>query len=317
MPKALNYSIYSFLDTSMSPAERVYKIWYSIFFFRAWRSWLMNSKGHTLKECFISANCYTCIELNGHTLIKQILKARNDDTYSFMPYQQGSQPCEATFRQVRSMSSTFSTVVNCSMIDIIYRIRKIQLQFDIVHICKGTYKFPRLESKEKQKASASTLQLLPSEQDIIALIEKAKSDVVKDMSNLDIDISKLDFKCQVQPTKFQHEFHYEDIDAADSDDENEGDESHNDNTDFGDEFGDDLHVISGLTGELQMRDYSTSGIQLQENGIFAIVVDSTGKESVVRKSSICWLLSSDKYKLSSDRLQRVMERDYQNSGKRI
>lgn len=31
---------------------------------------------------------------------------------------------------------------------------------------------------------------------------------------------------------------------------------------------------------------------------------------VVRKSSICWLLSKDKCKLSSDRLQRVQEKEY-------
>lgn len=304
----------------MTPAERVYKIWYSIFFYRGWRSWLLNSKEYTLKESFISANCYTCVELNGHTLVKQILKARNDENYSFMPHKQGSQPCEGIFRQVRSMSSTFSTVVNCSMIDIIRRIRKIQLQSDIMHDFRGQIKFPRLECKDRQDATA--MHLLPDEQDIIHLIEKAKSDLIIDMSSLDIDTSKLDFKCQVQPTKFHSEFHYEDIDAADSDDDDDLDEFvlndkdvENDDVNEAEELAKDLHTIAGLTGELIMRDYSTLKTKVDENGPFAVVVDSTGMEKVVRKSSICWLLSNDKYKLSSDRLQRVMKKDYQNSGK--
>lgn len=88
--KALNYSIYSFHHIPMSPSERVYKLWYAIFFYRGWRSCLSTSKDYTLKESFISLNCYTCIELNGHTLVKQILKARKDKNYSFMPGKQGS-----------------------------------------------------------------------------------------------------------------------------------------------------------------------------------------------------------------------------------
>lgn len=316
--KALNYSIYSFIDVAMTPSERVYKMWYAVFFFRGWRSWLLKSEKYTLKESFISANCYTCIELNGHTLVKQILKARYDKTYEFMPCKQGSQPCEGMFRQVRSMSSTFSTVVNCSMIDILHRIRKIQLQSDIVHNYEGKIKFPRVERKDKKQKDA-TSQLLPNEEEIITLIERAKSDLVMDMSSLNIDTRKLDFTCQVQPTNFRREFQYEDIDAEDSDDDfDENDlnttDTANDIDAYTDEIDTDLHAISGLTGELMMRDYSNSRTKLDENGPFAIVVDSTGKESVVRKSSICWLLSTDKYKLSSDRLQRVMESDYQKSG---
>lgn len=166
----------------------------------------------------------------------------------------------------------------------------------------------------------TTLESLPNECEIISLIEKTKADLVIDMSSLAIDISKLDFKCHVQPTKFQSEFHYEDIDEADSDDEfdfYDEDLTGNDNVDDDEakEIVSDLHLISGLTGELIMRDNSNSGITLKENGTYAIVMDGTGKESVVRKSSICWLLSSDTYKLSSDRLQRVMEKDYQTSGK--
>lgn len=49
---------------------------------------------------------------------------------------------------------------------------------------------------------------------------------------------------------------------------------------------------------------------IDEKSPFVVVVDGKGNEKVVRKSSVCWLLSMDKHKLSSDRLVRVMEKDY-------
>lgn len=82
--KCLNYTLYSYLDISMTSAERIYKNWYGLFFFRLWRSWLTKSK-YTLKEGFISSNCYLCIELNAHSLVKQLLKLNQSDTYQFMP----------------------------------------------------------------------------------------------------------------------------------------------------------------------------------------------------------------------------------------
>lgn len=98
--KALNYCLYSFLDQSMSSAERVYKQWHGLFFFRIWRSFLSKSKEYTLKEGFISTNCYLCVELNAHSLVKQLLKLADDSeqsefgNYMFLPDLQGSQPCE-------------------------------------------------------------------------------------------------------------------------------------------------------------------------------------------------------------------------------
>lgn len=75
------------------------------------------------------------------------------------------------------------------------------------------------------------------------------------------------------------------------------------------------HILLGVTGELEMRDYSQTGTVLDEKGRLALVADSTGKEKVVRKGGICWYLNKNRCKLSSDRLKRVMEKDFQNTGK--
>lgn len=50
--------------------------------------------------------------------------------------------------------------------------------------------------------------------------------------------------------------------------------------------------------------------EIDEKCPFVIVMDERGNRKIVRKSSVCWLLSKDKHKLSSDRLVRVTESDY-------
>lgn len=66
-----------------------------------------------------------------------------------------------------------------------------------------------------------------------------------------------------------------------------------------------------------MRDYrenfpeiETESTRIDEKSPFVVVVDGKGNEKIVRKSSLCWLLSKDKHKLSSDRLVRVTEQEY-------
>lgn len=164
-----------------------------------------------MSENFISSNCYTCIELNAHALVKKVLVNENDEIdrntladKSFIPNLYGSQPCESTFRQVRSFSSTFSTVVNCNMLDIIHRVKKIQLQNDIIVNSKNEIKFPRFEKKLTNTANRSSNQECHRFESlnsvtIISLIEKARQAVISELKNLGIDTSKLNFHCQVKP----------------------------------------------------------------------------------------------------------------------
>lgn len=50
--------------------------------------------------------------------------------------------------------------------------------------------------------------------------------------------------------------------------------------------------------------------RVNEKSPFVVVVDERGNEKVVHKSSVCWMLSKDKHKLSSDRWVRVSEQEY-------
>lgn len=64
-----------------------------------------------------------------------------------------------------------------------------------------------------------------------------------------------------------------------------------------------------------MKDYGETTLALNKTSPFTIVADAHGKEIVVRKSSICWLLNKNCVRLSSDRLQRVMEKEFSSGSK--
>lgn len=318
--KCLNYTLYSYLDTTMISAERIYKNWYGLFFFRVWRSWLIKSK-FTLKESFISSNSYLCIELNAHSLVKQLLKLEQSDSYKFMPDLQGSQPCETMFRQARSFSSMNSTVVNFNMMEFINRLNKIQLQADIIKSYSDCIKFPRFEEK-LQRHSTNQLQspTVLSKNDIIKQIEKARTDVSKDIGKIGVDVSQLNFKCQINPTKF-NEFDFDDFDCDDDDCDDNDDDDCDDGYDDNEETLDYLANIDGsdieescnvlnITGELEMRDYSTARISPDEEDRFTTVIDGSAKKKTVLKSGVVFVMLQDRCKLSSDRLRRVMERDF-------
>lgn len=231
----------AFMDYNIKSEDRIYLAWYSVFIFRGWRSWLMNSntknpneknskKMYNLKENFISSNLYTCIELNAHALVKKILIDDScEDNFDcdrneiFFPNLLSSQPCESTFRQVRSFTSTFSTVVNFTMLDIIHKIKKIQLQNDIVKASNDTIKFPRIEKKAAMAESSKEQYQFEglTEAAIIVEIEKARNTAMNDLENLGIDTSRLNFHCQVQPV-FEMDDSSGDIDSdEDSDSEEE------------------------------------------------------------------------------------------------
>lgn len=230
--KVMRSVLNAFLDTKLKSTERIYLIWYAAFFCRAWRSWLVNSEKiliagkkkpkrfYNLKQNFLSSNTYTCIELNAHSLVKQVLiedPSEDEDTIEevdnahsgakdnkfFFPNIFGSQVCESMFRQVRSFTSTFCTVVNFHMLDIISRIRKIQLQNDIINAASGSIKFPRFEKKAASISDGLNQGYHQLEglnrKTIISEIEKARNAVITDLETLGIDTSKLNFECQVTP----------------------------------------------------------------------------------------------------------------------
>lgn len=127
------YIIDSFTDKSLKPEDRIYYIWYAAFFVRLWRAWIKEHKTYTLSKNFLTLNVYTCIEINAHGLLLLIEKCRRNNTPEhFLPWLYSSQPCESFFRKARSLTSTYSTIINFDMLDIIQRRHRIQTTYNIV-----------------------------------------------------------------------------------------------------------------------------------------------------------------------------------------
>ena len=67
-----------------------------------------------------------------------------------------------------------------------------------------------------------------------------------------------------------------------------------------------MYTLSCMSnGYLNMKDYGETTLALSKTSPFTIVADAHGKEIVVRKSSICWLLNKNCVRHSSDNLQHV------------
>ena len=69
-------------------------------------------------------------------------------TINYTPWDMGSQSCEHFFRSLRSMTGTFSTIINFSLLGILQHIHKLSIKGEL-EVDTGM-KFPRIE-RQKQK----------------------------------------------------------------------------------------------------------------------------------------------------------------------
>lgn len=164
----------SFLSIHLKPVERIYNIWFAIYFIRCWRKWLKSQKDYSFDENFISDNAYTCLEINAHNLIQIILKLRNNEQDSlFLPHLFASQPCEHIFRMMKSMGTQNFTKINFTLNELLHLVSRVELMQKISYDC-GEIDFPRV-SKE---ASSHGMQL-PSDLEISHALETAQKDALE------------------------------------------------------------------------------------------------------------------------------------------
>ena len=177
-------------EKGISPVKRVSILWEVIFFIRIWRCWL-NDNGMSESDHFITTNAYTCIELNGHLLVNMVYNVIN----GFFPkevlrmWYTGSQSCEELFRLLRSMTPTFSTIINFSMKGMMERIHRltyissIESSEDII--------FPRVKRRLLQlNEETEETFLIPTMEELESTIRKAK-DVAKALAKE----CKMDLSC--------------------------------------------------------------------------------------------------------------------------
>ena len=157
----ISCSIYSFLDKDLAPVKRLEHIWYATIFLRYWRNWLLLQPNFNLKNNFVSTNAYMCVEINAHSLLMFLLLLRDEfpDNNCYLPWMMGSQSCEKIFRALRSMSGTFSTMINFSMLGLLQRLHKLDILEELQSVTEKEHHkiaFPRQEKYGKNKQGTKT-----------------------------------------------------------------------------------------------------------------------------------------------------------------
>ena len=100
------------------------------------------------------------------------------DSDSFIPWLLGSQCCEKVFRAARSMSNTFSTIINFGLLGLIHRFNRLQIQLKLESECdKTSIRYPRVDVHKKKdghcKPVICRLHAFTNE-DILRSVERAR-----------------------------------------------------------------------------------------------------------------------------------------------
>lgn len=284
---ALHNFLESFTNISLSPLERLLNAWRSIFFFRLWREYVTRTKGLSLKENFLTMNCYSCLEQNAHSLVLVLLylgKVGRPDL--FLPFLFNSQPCEEFYRKIRSMTPTYSTVVNCSVKEFIARVHKTQLQSNISSINNSNYRFPKnLKSKDYSKIKQYQL---PTPEEVFEVVQRAKNEAISIAAEFDLcnRAQSEIIPCRLSPHSFTN--------------------VKKKTIKLRCEQKVDVSTIINQLSTIRLTNYAEKfqGQSVEETSSFTEIPNSR-RRIIVKKTSICWLLRDEMPKLSSDRNERV------------
>ena len=162
------------------------------FFLRIWRAWLKNKKEYTIGNNFITNNCYSCVEINAHSLIPLVVKFRDDTNLTpdmFTIWNFSSQTCEQFFRATRSLTTTFSTVVNFSMKGIISRLKHIETINTIKTELKNASSSISFAREKNTKYIPPNINLsIYTENNIVSIINRSCDDSKNMAKNLGMSI---------------------------------------------------------------------------------------------------------------------------------
>ena len=234
--RILRYFIDGFLDKSLTAQDRIKKVWYVVFFLHFWNHWISSQKPqYCIRNNFITSNAYSCIELNAHALIMLIRMLRDntiiqDGGLHVLPWLLGSQPCEKAFRAVRSMTSTFSTVINFSLLDLLNRLHRLYIQLQLEAQSEQTgIEYPRCSvHKVKEGHHNNKTQVLDpncnlniSDKEINMLVQQAKLEAKESANSLGMFFEEKDGTFDSKPDD-ENEFDKDDDNDDNIDDDMNG-----------------------------------------------------------------------------------------------
>ncbi|CAF2950946.1 unnamed protein product [Rotaria sp. Silwood2] len=352
----------AYIDKDTTSIDRLYHAWFSVFISRWWYMWLEHmskvdldnhlykfndivinqEKKNDKRQFFITNSAYHSIEINAHQLtylallvIEKKLPPEAMNIYLF-----SSQTCEGMFRSARSMSGTFSSVVNFSIQEFLSRAQKLSLLHKIkteseFSSTNDALNFPKhYKQGKKLQKSANTIpnnNVLNAGM-ITKIVSQAFTDATKLLSSFQLK-EILDEKNIINMNQLSNSIRkvlnkkvnsvdysnlYEETDEI-SNSEYELDvildsESYIENEDqqFDDEQDDTSSVSSnGVLYGLQGATFSGMWVFDKVRAELAksyFEVEIDGKRKFIHKQTACWLLTENKAALSNDRLTRVMQK---------
>ena len=290
------------------------------------------------RNSFITKPTFWCIEINAHTLlyivllvIQQKLPIEALNTFVF-----NSQICENTFRIARSLSGSFSSITNFSVKSFMKRCEKISIINSIKsrdgHVGDYRFHFPQHHKNDKETLNYSIdsiKHLNLNEHDVENIIntafERAKNYVsMVNMSHLLMNkniYSLPDLSSFLKKHLSKSSSKIVDYTENDSsDDDNTDDESSSGDIDTewsdhnqasmneSDEEEEEGNILASDLPDINRQDFLGCRIydkinQQNSDKYFRIRIGRSLK--YVHKQTACWLLTTNKTRLSSDRLLRV------------
>lgn len=287
---------YSFLDFELSPLDRLFRMFRSVFFLRIWHKWIKSSPSYTVKHNFISHNAYACIELNAKSMLELMKQFRDESMpQMFLLTMFDSQTCEKAFRQFRAMGTTNFIRINFSLYDLLHMVGKIEVQNEISYfkLADGNVLFPLSHKKSKK----TQIHELPTDIDINSTIERAKKAAIQDAQFLKMTAENIDtheFRSHLFATSNNDE-----VEAILEDDEELDPRL--------DHFEDDFEAMfNGNEEETREEAIDQNKEEMNSDSRFTVVVDENGKgPKTIRKSTLVWILTEPGATVSKDRLKRV------------
>lgn len=280
----------SFLNVNLSPLERISMIWRSLYFARAWRTWIKMHSSYKLDDNFISDNAFACLEINAYGILHLITKFRDsNEPHLFLTSLFSSQQCENLFRQLRSMTTANWTKINFSLNELLHMVGRIQLQNEICY-----FKLPNINPKISQIEKQPTFEL-PSNEEIKAELNRAFDYALSEAARFGMSVNSDDIRlCELRKGNLQCRISANEPEQTDLDDR-----------DFSELPKIDFTCFRQYNGE--------ENVKFDGNSKFIEIIEEDSVK-YVRKSSIVWRILEGKKKSSNDRLTRVREGKDKDTG---
>lgn len=297
----IQYVLDSYLDKSLTVLERNYKIFYALFFLRQWRCWIKQSKTYNLTDNFVSLNAYTCIEIDAHAMLKLTLKhIKNSTLNTFFPWLLGSQVCESWFRAARSLTSTFSTVINFTAKEFVERSRKIEFLHEATFDLGEEYCFPRTNSKSSHIRNNEI-----SADQVMKAIERARIESAESVKRLGMIVDTNSWKicdikladCSEVPKTLDPLPHTNMVSPSTS-------------------------LLFNLRPELiekiknlgfQNIDSNKDDAELEESHLVKLKI--AGESLIIKKTCLVWIFSEKGERISTDRIYRFKNKSNKGDSK--